>query len=83
MTNEHIMQAAKLAIMQMSEKYKAAFIKLFEAGHDEICMIAAKGFALQGIGNQQILASKAMDNINALSDVVFDVLRVGPLQVTT
>ena len=74
MTNEQIMQAAKLAIMQMSEKDKDAFIKLFEAGHHEICMDAAKGYALQGIGNQQILASKAMDNINAMSDLVFDML---------
>ena len=74
MTNDQIMQAAKLAIMQMSDKDKAAFIKLFEAGHHELCMDSAKGFALQGIGNQQILASKAMDNIKGLSDLVFDVL---------
>lgn len=74
MTNEQIMQAAKLAIMQMSDKDKDAFIKLFEGGHDEICMDAAKGFALKGIGNQQILASKAMDNIPAMSDLVFDML---------
>lgn len=74
MTNEQIMHAAKLAIMQMSEKDKDAFIQLFEAGHHDLCMDAAKGFALQGIGNQQILASKAMDNIPAMSDLVFDML---------
>ena len=74
MDNEQMAQAAKLAIMQMSDKDKDAFTKLFETGHDDICMVMSKGFALQGIGNQQILASKAMDNIQAMSDLVFDML---------
>ena len=74
MTIEQIEHAAKLAIMQMSEKDKVGFIKMFESGMHDMCGDMAKGFALQGIGNQQILASKAIDNIEEMSELVWDML---------
>ena len=58
----------------MSEADKAAFIAMFEAGQHGACQDAAKGFALHGIHNQQILASKAMDNIPALSEIIEDMI---------
>lgn len=74
MTQEQATQAAILAILQMSDADKAAFIAMFEAGQNDMCQDAAKGFALRGIHNQQILASKAMDNISALTAIIEDMI---------
>lgn len=74
MTQEQATQAAIIAIRQMSVADKAGFVAMFEAGHHELCQDAAKGFALHGIHNQQVLASKAMDNIPALTAIIQDMI---------
>lgn len=74
MTQEQATQAAIIAIRQMSEADKAAFIAMFEAGQHGLCQDAAKGFALHGIQNQQVLASKALDNITALTAIIEDMI---------
>ena len=74
MNAQQIQQAAALAISQMDDAEKAAFIQMFEAGEHHVTQAMSVGYACQAIHNHQILASKALDQIEAFSEIVYDYL---------
>ena len=77
MTNEQIMQAAKLAIAAMDEKTRAAFIQAFEDGNTEVSETIATSFAIEGAQRQIRLCHAALESsriMDGVCDIVYDMV---------
>jgi hypothetical protein len=77
MTNEQIIQAAKLAVVAMDEKTRAAFIEAFEEGNTEVSEAIATSFAIEGAQRQIRLCHAALESsriFEGVCEIVYDKL---------